>query len=196
MTLRLRLVAIIGLSLTLLWSVVAVWMFMDVREQLRSALDERLAASARMVAGLVARLPAERLQVSGPPVLPLDVIARDGLLQRVRELGGYLERGLRAALGAHPHVGDIRGRGLFWGVELVAERANKRWFDPARKTHARLKTDAMARGILVYPMGGTVDGRCGDHVLLAPPFICSEAEIDFLVARLAESVDAVTASVA
>jgi two-component system sensor histidine kinase QseC len=79
MTLRLRLVAIIGLSLTLLWSVVAVWMFMDVREQLRSALDERLAASARMVAGLVARLPAERLQVNGPPVLPLDVIARDGL---------------------------------------------------------------------------------------------------------------------
>ena len=79
MTLRLRLVAIIGLSLTLLWSVVALWMFMDVREQLRSALDERLAASARMVAGLVARLPPERLQVSGPPALPLDVIARDGL---------------------------------------------------------------------------------------------------------------------
>ena len=79
MTLRLRLVAIIGLSLTLLWSVVALWMFMDVREQLRSALDERLAASARMVAGLVARLPAERLQLSGPAALPLDVIARDGL---------------------------------------------------------------------------------------------------------------------
>ena len=88
MTLRLRLVAIIGLSLTLLWSVVAVWMFMDVREQLRSALDERLAASARMVAGLVARLPAERLQVSGPPVLPLDVIARDGLACEVSLVRG------------------------------------------------------------------------------------------------------------
>jgi len=88
MTLRLRLVAIIGLSLTLLWSVVALWMFMDVREQLRTALDERLAASARMVAGLVARLPAERLQVSGPPVLPLDVIARDGLACEVSLVRG------------------------------------------------------------------------------------------------------------
>lgn len=88
MTLRLRLVAIIGLSLTLLWSVVALWMFIGVREQLRSALDERLAASARMVAGLVARLPAERLQVSGPPVLPLDVIARDGLACEVSLVRG------------------------------------------------------------------------------------------------------------
>ncbi len=88
MTLRLRLVAIIGLSLTLLWSVVALWMFMDVRQQLRGALDERLAASARMVAGLVARLPAERLQVSGPSVLPLDVSARDGLACEVSLVRG------------------------------------------------------------------------------------------------------------
>ncbi len=87
MTLRLRLVAIIGLSLTLLWSVVAMWMFMDVRQQLRSALDERLAASARMVAGLVARLPPERLQVSGP-ASPLDVIARDGLACEVSLVRG------------------------------------------------------------------------------------------------------------
>jgi len=87
MTLRLRLVAIIGLSLTLLWSVVAMWMFMDVRQQLRNALDERLAASARMVAGLVARLPPERLQVSGP-ASPLDVIARDGLACEVSLVRG------------------------------------------------------------------------------------------------------------
>ena len=88
MTLRLRLVSIIGLSLTLLWGVVALWMFMDVREELRSALDARLAASARMVAGLVARLPAERLQLGGPPVLPLDVIARDGLACEVSLVRG------------------------------------------------------------------------------------------------------------
>ena len=88
MTLRLRLVAIIGLSLTVLWSVVALWMFMDVREQLRSALDERLAASARMVAGLVARLPSDRLQVSRPPALPLAVIARDGLACEVSLVRG------------------------------------------------------------------------------------------------------------
>ncbi len=122
------------------------------------------------------------------------VIARDGLLDRVQVLGAHLEQRLRAQLGQHPHVGDIRGRGLFWGIELVAERASKQWFDPSRKLHAKLKADAMARGILVYPMGGTVDGQAGDHVLLAPPFICSEAEIDFLVERLVESVNAVTAS--
>ena len=88
MTLRLRLVSIIGLSLALLWSVVALWMFLDVRQQLRSALDDRLAASARMVAGLVARLPPERLQVSGPSVLPLDVVARDGLACEVSLVRG------------------------------------------------------------------------------------------------------------
>ncbi|MGK2901217.1 MAG: ATP-binding protein [Burkholderiaceae bacterium] len=88
MTLRLRLVAIIGLSLTLLWTAVALWMFMDVRQQLRSALDERLAASARMVAGLVARLPAERLQLGGATALPLDVIARDGLACEVSLVRG------------------------------------------------------------------------------------------------------------
>ena len=88
MTLRLRLVTIIGASLALLWSIVAVWMFMDVRDQLRTALDERLAASARMVAGLVARFPAEQLQMNSPPVLPLDVIARDGLACEVSVVRG------------------------------------------------------------------------------------------------------------
>ena len=88
MTLRVRLVAIIGLSLTLLWSVVALWMFMDVRQQLRGALDERLAASARMVAGLVARLPAERLQLGGPAIVPLEVIGRDGLACEVSLVRG------------------------------------------------------------------------------------------------------------
>ncbi len=120
------------------------------------------------------------------------VIARDGLLDRVQVLGSHLEQRLRAELGQHPHVGDIRGRGLFWGVELVADRGTKQWFDPARKLHAKLKAEAMQRGILVYPMGGTVDGQAGDHVLLAPPFVCSEAEIDFLVTRLTEAIDAVT----
>ena len=88
MTLRLRLVAIIGLSLSLLWSVVALWMFMDVRQELRAALDQRLAASARMVAGLVSRLPPERLQVSGPQASALDVMARDGLACEVSLVRG------------------------------------------------------------------------------------------------------------
>jgi adenosylmethionine-8-amino-7-oxononanoate aminotransferase len=112
------------------------------------------------------------------------VIERDGLLERVRRRGARLEALLREAFGAHPHVGDIRGRGLFWGLELVEERAGKTPFDPARKLHARIKREAMAAGLMVYPMGGTVDGRYGDHVLLAPPFIVDDAELATLVDRL------------
>ncbi|WP_399677925.1 aspartate aminotransferase family protein [Xenophilus sp.] len=122
------------------------------------------------------------------------VIHRDGLLARVRERGEVFGRLLREALGAHPHVGDIRGRGFFWGVELVAERVGKTPFDPARRLHARVKQAAMARGLLVYPMGGTVDGRQGDHVLLAPPFIASEADLAQIARLLATALDAALAA--
>ena len=96
------------------------------------------------------------------------VIARDGLLAQVVARGDHLRRLLEDAFGAHPHVGDIRGRGLFMALEFVQDRATKAPFDPARKLHAVLKTEAMARGLMVYPMGGTIDGQHGDHVLLAP----------------------------
>ncbi len=122
------------------------------------------------------------------------VIQRDGLLSQVRDRGQALQAMLHQAFADHPHVGDIRGRGLFWGVELVSDRASRQWFDPAHKLHARIKREAMARGVLVYPMGGTVDGRCGDHVLLAPPFIASEAELEQVVSGLAQAVDAAIAS--
>jgi adenosylmethionine-8-amino-7-oxononanoate aminotransferase len=97
--------------------------------------------------------------------------------------------GLQERLGAHAHVGDIRGRGLFVGVELVRERASKATFDPARRLHARIKARAFANGLLCYPMGGTIDGQRGDHVLLAPPFIVSPAEVQTIVERLATSID-------
>jgi adenosylmethionine-8-amino-7-oxononanoate aminotransferase len=122
------------------------------------------------------------------------VIERDGLLQRVRDLGAGLAARLAAALGEHPHVGDLRGRGLFVGIELVRDRAAKTPFDPAHRLHSRIKREAMARGLMVYPMGGTVDGRHGDHVLLAPPFIASDSELDCIVDRLREAVDASIAS--
>ncbi len=121
------------------------------------------------------------------------VIRRDGLLARVRELGAALEVRLQQALGAHPHVGDLRGRGLFRGVELVADRASRAPFDPALRLHARIKAEAMRRGLMVYPMGGTIDGRQGDHVLLAPPFIVTDAELDQIVERLAAAIDAALA---
>ncbi|QQB34571.1 aspartate aminotransferase family protein [Achromobacter deleyi] len=121
------------------------------------------------------------------------VIKRDNLLARVRAQGDGLRQRLQQALGEHPHVGDIRGRGLFMGVELVQDRASKATFDPALSLHARIKREAMARGLMVYPMGGTIDGRQGDHVLLAPPFIITDDELDQLTERLAGAIDAAIA---
>ncbi|MDM0059374.1 aspartate aminotransferase family protein [Variovorax fucosicus] len=124
------------------------------------------------------------------------VLHRDGLLAKVREDGAAFGAMLRDALGAHPHVGDIRGRGFFWGVELVADRGSKAPFDPSVKVHALIKQDAMARGLLCYPFGGTVDGRLGDHVLLAPPYIATRQDLQRIAALLAESIDAVTRAAA
>ena len=122
-----------------------------------------------------------------------EVIEEEGLIARVRVLGDRLEAALEDRFGNHHHVGDIRGRGLFRGLEFVADRASKAPFDPALKLHARVKAEAMARGLMIYPMGGTIDGRSGDHCLIAPPFVCSEADIDTIVERLGEAVDAAAA---
>jgi adenosylmethionine-8-amino-7-oxononanoate aminotransferase len=118
------------------------------------------------------------------------VIERDGLLEQVQRRGATLKRMLGDVFGKHEHVGDIRGRGLLLGIELVRDRSTKEPFAPERKLHAAIKAEAMARGLMVYPMGGTIDGQRGDHILLAPPFIVSASELSEIVARLAEAVDA------
>lgn len=123
------------------------------------------------------------------------VIRRDKLLANVVAMGSELEQQLNERLGNHHHVGDIRGRGLFRGVEIVADRMSKRPFDPGLKLHARIKREAMARGLMVYPMGGTIDGRLGDHVLLAPPFIVERNDITRIVERLGDAIDAALASI-
>jgi len=114
-----------------------------------------------------------------------------GLVARAGKIGRYFEAALSAEFGQHPHVGDIRGRGMFRGLEFVADRSTKEPFDPDRKLASRLKAKAMENGLICYPMNGTIDGRLGDHVLLAPPFICTEAQIDELVGKLSTSLDAV-----
>ena len=114
-----------------------------------------------------------------------------GLLARVAPLGERLERKLREAFGEHPHVGDIRGLGLFWGIELVADRASKRPFDPKLRVHAEIKKEALRAGLMCYPMGGTLDGVQGDHILLAPPFILEEAQIGELVTKLGSALETV-----
>ena len=124
------------------------------------------------------------------------VIQRDALLPAVQRLGQGLQARLQTAFGQNPHVGDLRGRGLFQAIELVADRATKAPFDPGLRLHARIKAAAMAEGLMVYPMGGTIDGVRGDHVLLAPPFIATEDDLDRIATRLATAVDKALAEIA
>ena len=135
----------------------------------------------------------------GHPVAAAAALAVQNVLRRERLVAAAALRGaalgqqLHQAFDSHPYVGDIRGRGLFWGLELVSDRASKEPFAPALQLHAEIKRQAMARGLMVYPMGGTIDGRRGDHVLLAPPFIASDADLAEIVSRLADALAAALA---
>ena len=125
-------------------------------------------------------------------VAVLESIDDRALLPRVNAMGAHLQEALEAQFGQHPHIGDIRGRGLFRGIEIVEDRDEKRPFDPARKIAPRLKAAAFQAGLMCYPMQGTRDGVHGDHVLLAPPFILGEDEIgmitEWLSGALAEAL--------
>src|SRR5689334_9436011 len=123
------------------------------------------------------------------------VIADENLLDHVKELGRHLERRLVERFGNHRHIGDIRGRGLFQAIELVEDRATKTSFDPALKLNQRIKAIAFEGGLGCYPAGGCMDGRSGDHVLLAPPYIATAADIDMIVDRLGRAVDLALKSV-
>jgi hypothetical protein len=122
------------------------------------------------------------------------VIRDEGLLERVNVAAERLMSLLNARFGNHPYVGDIRGRGLLQAVELVEDRATKSPFDPSLAMHQRAKSEAFERGLLIYPGGGTVDGRQGDHILLAPPYNVSDDELDMIVDLLGETMDAVLPS--
>lgn len=110
-------------------------------------------------------------------------------------MGTLLSRRLKDRFGGHGNVGDIRGRGLFFAIELVEDRASKKPFDRKIGLNARIKREAYSRELLVYPMGGTIDGVHGDHVLLAPPFITTSETIVAIVDRLGDAVDAAVAAV-
>jgi adenosylmethionine-8-amino-7-oxononanoate aminotransferase len=118
------------------------------------------------------------------------VIERERLLSQVCARGRTFAALLRERFAEHPHIGDIRGRGLFYALELVEDRRTKSPFEPARQLHARVKREGMARGLMTYPMGGTIDGRAGDHVLLAPPFIVEDAHLEMIADRLHAAIDA------
>jgi adenosylmethionine-8-amino-7-oxononanoate aminotransferase len=118
------------------------------------------------------------------------VIRDEQLLTRVEQAGERLMSLLQQRFGNHPNIGDIRGRGLLVALELVADRATKAPFEPALAMHQRAKDDAFARGLLIYPSGGTADGRSGDHILLAPPYNVSDDELDTIVDLLGQTIDA------
>ncbi len=117
------------------------------------------------------------------------VIHEENLLQNVRSQGEALDAALHERFGNHAHVGDIRGRGLFRGIELVKDRTTKAPLDPSLQIHARIKKNAMARGLMCYPMGGTIDGKLGNHVLIAPPFIIDESHVSEIVDKLGDAVE-------
>jgi adenosylmethionine-8-amino-7-oxononanoate aminotransferase len=122
-------------------------------------------------------------------------IAEENLIANVRTVGERMRLVLCERFGDHPHVGDIRGRGLLQTVKLVRDRDTKAPFAPNIKLHARVKREAFALGLACYPMGGTIDGVHGDHILLAPPYIATAGDVEKIVTILGRAVDAALASI-
>ncbi len=119
----------------------------------------------------------------------LKVFDEEDLVARSAALGEKLLARLQQRFGDHPHIGDIRGRAMFRGLELVRDRATKQPFPASWQLAARIKGKAMQHGLICYPMGGTADRFSGDHVLLAPPFIMQEHHLDELVDKLGRAID-------
>ena len=114
----------------------------------------------------------------------LEAILSRGLVLRVRRMGERFDKALKDQFSEHAHVGDIRGRGLFRGIELVADKVSKSSFAPEKRLAAGIKRAAFEQGLICYPMSGTRDGVNGDHILLAPPFIIEDDQIDEVVTKL------------
>ncbi len=114
----------------------------------------------------------------------LEAILSRGLVSRVRRMGERFDKALKDQFSEHAHVGDIRGRGLFRGIELVADKVSKSSFAPEKRLAAGIKRAAFEQGLICYPMSGTRDGVNGDHILLAPPFIIEDDQIDEVVTKL------------
>lgn len=123
------------------------------------------------------------------------IVERDGLVDRVRRDGAGLQQSLRDALADVEAVGDVRGRGFFIGLELVADPATNEPFDPELGLHLRIRRQALGHGLICYPMGGNVDGRRGDTVIIAPPYNATDDELALIVERCSMSVRAALAEI-
>ncbi len=124
----------------------------------------------------------------------MNAILNRDLLNAVQSYGEQLKLALQARFGEHPNIGDIRGRGLFLGMEFVKDRDSKTPFDPVLGINKSFKKIAFENGLICYPMGGTIDGKQGDHVLLAPPFIIEDNHIDEIIDKLEKTLSQVLSS--
>jgi adenosylmethionine-8-amino-7-oxononanoate aminotransferase len=116
------------------------------------------------------------------------IIERDQLLSNVIDKGEKLLSHLQSLFAEHPYVGDVRGRGLFLGLEFVRDKANKTPFDPAVPLHKIIKQASMQAGLMCYPMSGTIDGRLGHHILFAPPYTIQDQQIDEIGEKLSQAI--------
>ena len=116
------------------------------------------------------------------------IIQRDNLLQNVRKMGEYLGQALVQELKDIKIVGNIRGRGLFWGVEFVKDKLSKEAIDPQIRIGQRIQHKALENGVASYPGFGTIDGLSGDHILIAPSYDITQDQIDVMVQKVAASI--------
>jgi adenosylmethionine-8-amino-7-oxononanoate aminotransferase len=112
------------------------------------------------------------------------------LINHAAQVGEYLGQRLHAAFDQHPHVGEVRGTGLMWALEFVEDRASKQTFPAKAHLASSIFDYGFADGLIVYYMSGCVDGTAGDHVMVSPPLVVTEREIDEIVAKLAVALDA------
>lgn len=124
------------------------------------------------------------------------IVEREGLLAKVAQEGEWLQATLRAELGDHPYVGNIRGRGFFIGVEFVEEKGEKRPFSPDHQLAARIRAATLDAGLICYPVGGIIDGVQGDAAILAPPYNITQTEMEEMVDRFVTAVRGVLQAVA
>lgn len=119
------------------------------------------------------------------------IIQEDSLLSNVRAMGKLLEKRLRERVGEHPNVGDIRGRGLFWGIEFVQDRATKTPFEASREVAVRINELGLTErySIVVYPGSGTVDGVNGDHIIIAPPYTVTAEDVEYIVQTVSSLIE-------
>jgi len=124
------------------------------------------------------------------------VVSRDRLVEKVHDDGIHFEKLLRSAFGDHVHVGDVRGRGFFWAIEIVKDRAAKTPFDPALAVYQRFRDRCFGNGLICYPVGGNVDGKAGDIAIFSPPYIATREELATIADIAKTSLDQVLAEIA